>query len=57
MTDWIEWAGGQNPVPGKRVDVRFENDTVVDNEPSEWWDWTWGHSRHHVIAYRVIDDQ
>lgn len=53
--DWIEWHGGENPVPGQRVDVRFRDGSVDCGDPSDDWDWPWGVSipDHDVIAYRI----
>lgn len=58
---WIEWTGGENPVPGQRVDVRFPDGEEDQNVPSEFWacdgvDW-WNHDSlnpsQHIIAYRI----
>lgn len=34
MTEWTKWEGGENPVPGKLVNVRFI-DGVEDLEEIE----------------------
>jgi len=56
-TDWIEWAGGENPVPGKEVRVRLRDDT--ENEGwSETYAWAWfapnSDWEEDIIAYRVL---
>jgi hypothetical protein len=53
-TDWIEWAGGENPVPGQRVDVRFRDGDVSEDEPSRDWEWGELSSDDSIIAYRVL---
>src|SRR5688572_27022822 len=40
-TDWIEWKGGSNPVPGQSVDVRFRDGDESFGDPSR--DWCWDH--------------
>lgn len=50
--DWIEWAGGENPVPGQMVEARFRGGaTEVDLSD----DWYWQHSGCHsdLVAYRL----
>jgi hypothetical protein len=55
---WIEWHGGVNPLPGKRVDVR----TLGTGEWVDWvsdqWGESWGHDNgdrcaDDIIAYRL----
>lgn len=56
--DWIEWNGGENPVPGKRVNVKFRNGTIDedrDREKSELWVWPHVDSSYDIIAYQVVD--
>ena len=56
MSDWIEWSGGENPVPGKMVDLMFASDNWCRGGPSENYNWT--HGRGHgldIIAYRPSD--
>ena len=52
---WIEWHGGENPVPGQRVEVR----TRVDERraaPSEAFSVMWANdgAACDIIAYRVV---
>lgn len=59
---WIEWTGGENPVPGARVDVRCRNGMVME----DCGDVSWSHpafaeqlgsgppSQGDIIAYRVV---
>ena len=50
MTEWIEWHGGENPVPGKKCRIReisgWESVTFSKN-------WDWG----DVIAYQLEGDE
>jgi hypothetical protein len=54
--DWIEWHGGENPVGGEVVDIRFRDGTSgcwAADEPS-WRDF-WHHNAggNDIIAYRL----
>lgn len=52
--EWIEWHGGECPVPaGSDCEVRFrDGETRRDTEPEEW---QWRHIQHahDIVAYRV----
>lgn len=55
---WMTWAGGENPVPGAVVDVRFRDLEVVPALKSNKW--TWSHVSDHprdIIAFRIVADQ
>ena len=56
--EWIEWAGGDCPVPeGIEVDVKFQNGEVCDNGmvPSTSWDWAHGDcGGYDIVAYRIV---
>jgi hypothetical protein len=47
---WIAWSGGENPVPGVRIDVKLGNGSVHENCTSREWDWK--EKTLPVIAYR-----
>jgi len=53
--DWIEWKGGNCPVPLKTlVDVRRASGSEGRYEASVWDGWTkTGHSSD-IIAYRLV---
>lgn len=54
MTDWIEWKGGECPVPmGMQVQVKFRSNNV--SEPRSAWEFLWGHVAEDcdIIAYRL----
>ena len=52
---WIEWAGGENPAPGKRVNVKFRDGKISDDkEKSELWIWDHADLKSDIIAYRVV---
>lgn len=53
------WEGGENPVPGKTVEV-WARDGVSKIGKSEFW-W-WGRDKDapdnsDIVAYRVIEDE
>jgi len=57
---FIQWNGGENPAPGKWVDVMFADSDDWGSMPSDAL--TWSHSGQvlfDIIAYRIIptDDQ
>ena len=54
---WIDWVGGNNPVPGKKVMLMWRNggkSSYAFN--SEGFIWTHGESTHDIIAYRVVEE-
>lgn len=56
MTEWIKWSGGENPVPGKKVEVKFRELTISQN-CSDKFVWRQDGSYYNIIAYRVIEDE
>ena len=50
---WILWSGGENPVPGQRVEVRFRSGVVRANHLSDAWTWTHGTNITDIIAFRL----
>jgi hypothetical protein len=58
MTVWIEWSGGECPVPpGTVVEVRFRNGNSDPDSNAEWWTWDWDcdrESTRDIVAYRVV---
>lgn len=68
-TDWIEWAGGECPVPGDTiVDVKHMDGDITPHtlardliyeDPRVGYDW-WAHEDTedsidgYVIAYRIV---
>lgn len=55
MSEWIEWAGGERPVPGKIVEVKDKAGFHYDT-PSDWLDWEHINCTTDIIAYRIIKD-
>ncbi len=63
-TDWIEWAGGECPVPADTrvfVQLRWETREGAESVPmADTADaWVWAHRQHphhrgDIIAYRVV---
>lgn len=53
---WIEWHGGENPVPGKMVDYRIDDDAEYGTEQSDNLDWSEALDVHGdaIIAYRPV---
>ncbi len=55
MSEWIEWGGGECPLPhGVKHEVKFRNGTVINDDAPDGW--SWGHvgEDDDIIAYRVI---
>lgn len=51
---WIAWTGGENPVPGCRVDVRFAPDNWCADMPSDNLRWEWrGSVAFDISAFRL----
>ena len=44
VVNWIDWHGGDNPVPGKTVQVIFRNGQKSVEKPSDKFVW------HHVAV-------
>ena len=58
---WIEWSGGENPVPGQRVDVETRGTGIWRDWLSEQWGTSWLVEEHEdlncadaIIAYRIL---
>lgn len=57
MEGWIEWAGGKNPVPGKKVMLMWRNGGKSSySSNSEGWLWQHNGSVYDIIAYRVVEE-
>lgn len=65
-SDWIEWAGGENPVPGETVEVRTRGERDAgtfckDPRLSGSFIWTRRSDGREqdgdIIAYRVVPSQ
>lgn len=53
---WTVWPGGENPVPGRLVDVKFRDGTIAYKDDSciyRWWLCN-GERDSDIIAYRVV---
>lgn len=58
MTNWIEWHGGECPVPaGTKVDVKFRDGKQSTNLAGRW-NYCWENEGGHwdIIAYRIHTD-
>ena len=62
---WIEWKGGENPMPGKRVDYKLRNKVEHYNCTANHLDWGWIGQRGtsfpmrteaEIIRYRIVGD-
>ncbi len=57
MSEWIEWAGGEQPAGRQdRVEVRFRDGTQ-DNGPSGIYGWDHDGEDGDIIAYRVVKEK
>jgi len=60
---WITWAGGENPVPGVRVDVRHRDGdeafAQIAGESCAAEDWTHDAAPHpgDIVAFRIAKDE
>lgn len=56
MTDWIEWNGGECPVAGKNVEVRFRTGFEIETgKQPTGLRWDHSGSRGDIVAYRLVD--
>jgi hypothetical protein len=55
---WIDWHGGENPVPGLVVQVQWRDQSAryTPDDESCSDEWKWGHHDMYcdIIAYRVV---
>ena len=59
---WIEWKGGECPVPGDTmVEVLLREETATTGEAMEAGKYSWGHfgegnryADHDIVSYRVV---
>lgn len=58
---WLQWNGGENPAPGKWVDVKYRNGEIDIDCRSSFVDWShpWNaygepDPGYDIIAYRII---
>jgi hypothetical protein len=58
---WIAWSGGENPVPGQRIEyqIRGFSRPHTGEEQSDELDWRHGKNApaSHIIAYRIAKPQ
>ncbi len=52
---WIKWNGGENPVPGKIVEVKLRGGHQSTCHKSEDETWYVVGDNYDIIAYRVVD--
>ncbi len=56
MTQWIEWLGGECPIPdGKLVELQFRNGDALVVAMAGAWQWWHSGKKHDVVAYREIE--
>ncbi len=53
---WIEWHGGENPIPGKQCEVLLKR-AYARTTRSENWSWTHHGNYADIIAYRVVQPE
>lgn len=52
---WIEWAGGERPVPvGTLVDVKWSSGDIDSGEEAGEWRWSNWMNGPNIVAYRVV---
>ena len=54
--EWIEWGGGECPVPDVLVDARLRDGNVMRELASDlcWTLFDGGDGSGHIVAYRVV---
>lgn len=50
---WVQWNGGENPAPGKVVEVRFRDDDTT-SDLADTFLWVHEGRSYDIIAYRII---
>ena len=57
MSEWIEWNGGECPVPGDtRVDIMTRNGDVSSGGlTAKSWFWNHDGDSSDIIAYRIVE--
>ncbi|MEY6739530.1 hypothetical protein AB9B63_15910 [Escherichia coli] len=53
---WVIWMGGDNPVPGKYVDIIWRDKTISCDEFADHYDWQKSGIDSDIIAYRVVGE-
>ena len=56
QANWIEWKGGPNPAPGKKVDVQFRGGEGYLSE-SDFLHWAHKGNYGDLIAYRLAEPE
>lgn len=55
MNDWIEWSGGECPVPDDTIiDVQFRNEVKCKGFSASRWAWEHIDEPSDIVAYRVV---
>ena len=59
LDGWIEWEGGENPVPGKKVEFKLRglpsHVQTLDSNHLHWWLHPPYDNYSDIVAYRVVD--
>jgi len=58
MADWIEWNGGEMPVPeGTKIEVKHRDGELYTTEAGGFWSrfWTQSSECYDIVAYRVLE--
>lgn len=56
MTKWIEWLGGECPIPdGQLVEIRFRNGDALVVAMAGAWQWWHSGKKYDVVAYREVE--
>lgn len=55
--NWIPHNGGENPAPGKVVEVMVRcGPPARPARKSEAWEWAWSGMSDEILAYRIIEE-
>lgn len=54
-SDWIEWHGGDCPVPGDTL-VQYRLRGGMETVSAEELDWDWYDDSVDIIAYRIVKE-
>ena len=55
--EWIPWSGGENPVPGKKVDFIYRDGEEIKVKNSNLYRWEHQQLGTYIIKYRVVEDE
>ena len=55
MKDWIEWSGGECPVPvDTKIEIERRNGTTENLKAGKWDGWSMAGHSTDIVAYRIV---